>query len=145
MSRKDDLENSITESYAIIREYEAILRTSDRPEEKARARRVMRQQHALIEGHLGEYTPGQVEGIDHHQAAGQAEPIGRLGKMSKHFLNNIFRRVQIARQYDGQLEQLLMILVIDSSQGVAAAPLKFPDKQLIFHYPITHQKWEFYI
>lgn len=33
MSRKDDLESAIQESYELIREYEAIIRTSDRPEE----------------------------------------------------------------------------------------------------------------
>jgi hypothetical protein len=38
MARRDDLENSINASYDIIYEYEAILRESDRPEEKARAR-----------------------------------------------------------------------------------------------------------
>jgi hypothetical protein len=48
MSRRDDLEHSIRESYDLIREYEAIIRTSDRPEEKLRARRVIREQRALI-------------------------------------------------------------------------------------------------
>ena len=38
-----------------------------------------------------------------------------------------------------------MILVIDPSQGFAVALLKSPDKQLIFHYTITHGKREFYI
>jgi hypothetical protein len=55
MSRKDDLEGHIRESYEIIREYEAMLRTSDRPEEKLRARRSIDDQWALIEGYLGEY------------------------------------------------------------------------------------------
>lgn len=41
MTRQDDLERYIRESYAIIRQYEDILRTSDRPEEKARARRLI--------------------------------------------------------------------------------------------------------
>ena len=43
MARKDDLEQAIRESYKIIREYENIIRTSERPEEKARARRVIDQ------------------------------------------------------------------------------------------------------
>ena len=57
MSRQEDFEQSIRESYGIIREYEAILRTSDRPEEKVRARRVIREQWALVEGCLDEYRP----------------------------------------------------------------------------------------
>ena len=48
MSRRQDLERSIRESYDLIREYEAIIRTSGRPEEKLRARRVIREQRALI-------------------------------------------------------------------------------------------------
>ncbi len=79
------------------------------------------------------------------QTADQAESIGRLGETGKHVLDNVFGGVRIARQHDGQLEQLPMILVIDPSQGFAMAPLEFPDKQLIFHYPITHRKREFYI
>ncbi len=56
MSRKTDLEHHIRESYSLIREYEAIIQTSlDRPEEKARARRVIGEQWALIEGYVGEY------------------------------------------------------------------------------------------
>ncbi|MBN1140042.1 MAG: SUMF1/EgtB/PvdO family nonheme iron enzyme [Anaerolineae bacterium] len=55
MARKDDLEKSIAESYQIIRGYEDILRTSDRPEEKARARRMIGEQGVLIQGQLGEY------------------------------------------------------------------------------------------
>jgi formylglycine-generating enzyme required for sulfatase activity/energy-coupling factor transporter ATP-binding protein EcfA2 len=55
MSRQEDLEQSIRESYDIIRQYEAILCTSDRPEEKARARRLIREQWALVEGYLAEY------------------------------------------------------------------------------------------
>jgi hypothetical protein len=41
--RRADLEQSIRESYGIIREYEAIVRTSDRPEEKVRARRIIQE------------------------------------------------------------------------------------------------------
>ncbi len=55
MSRKTDLEHHIRESYSLIREYEGIIRTSGRPEEKARARRVIGEQWALIEGYVGEY------------------------------------------------------------------------------------------
>ena len=39
MSRKTDLEQSIRESYSLIREYEDIIRLSDRPKEKLRAKR----------------------------------------------------------------------------------------------------------
>jgi hypothetical protein len=55
MSRKGDLERGIRESYDIIRQYEAQIRTSDRPEEKARARRLVGEQWALIEDHLDDY------------------------------------------------------------------------------------------
>jgi len=44
MIRKEDLEGHIRESYSLIREYEGILRTSDRPKEKARARRSIKEQ-----------------------------------------------------------------------------------------------------
>lgn len=55
MGRKDDLESHIRESYDFIRQYEEIARTSDRPPEKARARREIEEQWGLIEGHLAEY------------------------------------------------------------------------------------------
>ena len=38
MSRKTDLEQSISESYSLIREYEDIIRLSDQPKEKLRAK-----------------------------------------------------------------------------------------------------------
>jgi IS5 family transposase len=53
---RDDLEKAIRESYRIIRQYEAISRTSDRPEERARARRVMAEQRALDERYLADYS-----------------------------------------------------------------------------------------
>lgn len=55
MGRKDDLESHIRESYDFIRQYEEIERTSDRPQEKARARREIGEQWELIKGHLAEY------------------------------------------------------------------------------------------
>lgn len=55
MGRKDDLERHIRESYDIVRQYKEIERTSDRPEEKARARRNIEQQWELMEGYLAEY------------------------------------------------------------------------------------------
>ena len=57
MTRKSDLEQHIRESYRLIREYEEIQRTSDRPEEKARARRNIEEQWGLIKGYLAEYVP----------------------------------------------------------------------------------------
>jgi hypothetical protein len=57
MARKDDLESHIRESYGILHDYEDILRTSDRPEEKARARRIIEEQWSLVEGYLAEYRP----------------------------------------------------------------------------------------
>ena len=57
MSRKDDLERSIRDSYEIIREYEDQIRIASRPEEKARARRAIDEQWTNIEGYLAEYLP----------------------------------------------------------------------------------------
>lgn len=57
MGRKEDLEQNIRESYELIREYEAVIRTSSEPIEKARARRGIEEQRLLIEGYLGEYYP----------------------------------------------------------------------------------------
>ena len=57
MSRKDDLEQNIRECYALIRQYEAIQRDTDRPEERRRARRIIDEQWDLIEGYLDEYLP----------------------------------------------------------------------------------------
>jgi hypothetical protein len=93
MSRQDDLVQSIDESRRIIREYEAIIRTSDRPEEKARARRILREQRALVEGYQAELDalaggagdsqaapPGQEAGGRHGAIyrALQAPPYARL-------------------------------------------------------------------
>jgi hypothetical protein len=55
MTRKEDLEGHIRDSYNLILEYEEILRTSDRPKEKARARRNIKEQWELVEGYLDEY------------------------------------------------------------------------------------------
>jgi len=57
MTRKEDLEQHIRQSYRLIRDYEATLRLSDDPKEKARARHAIEEQWALIEGYLGEYLP----------------------------------------------------------------------------------------
>lgn len=57
MSRRQDLESSIQESYAIIREYEQQIQTSDRPEEKRRAKTKIDLQWALIEAYLQDYIP----------------------------------------------------------------------------------------
>ena len=54
MSRKGDLEQAIRESYDIIRQYEAIIRTSDRPEEGQRAKRIIQEHKGHIEGYLTE-------------------------------------------------------------------------------------------
>ena len=54
-SRKADLEESIRESYIIVREYEVTLRTSNRAEEKQWAQARIREQWGLIERYLDEY------------------------------------------------------------------------------------------
>lgn len=55
MSRKDDLEESIRESYQIICDYEAEIRLGGIPEAKARARRQMAEQRKLLPGYIAEY------------------------------------------------------------------------------------------
>jgi hypothetical protein len=54
VSRRDDLEQAIAESYDLIKQYQAILRESESPKEKARARREIAEQRELIEGYQGE-------------------------------------------------------------------------------------------
>lgn len=56
MSRKDDLEESIRESYRLIREYEDIRRLSSDPKERARAWRLISEQQGLIETYVEEYV-----------------------------------------------------------------------------------------
>ena len=82
MSRKDDLEQSIRESYDIVRQYKAIIRTSDRPEEKLRARRVIDAQWILVEGYLAEYRP-LVEDVLPGEIAQIAAQASALGASSK--------------------------------------------------------------
>lgn len=55
MSRQSDLETAIWESYEIARSYEVIQRTSDRPEEKIRARHQIQAQRELLREYLAEY------------------------------------------------------------------------------------------
>jgi len=57
MGRKDDLEGHIRESYDLIRQYETIVRETDRPEERKRAARIIDEQWLLIKGYLDEYIP----------------------------------------------------------------------------------------
>jgi len=73
MSRKDDLERHIRQSYAIIREYEDIVRTSGQPEEGVRAQRQIDRQWGLIKDYLEEYSslvdtpfPPDIAEIDKH-------------------------------------------------------------------------------
>jgi hypothetical protein len=77
-SRKTDLERHLRESYALIREYEAIIQTSSEPKEKARSRRAIEEQWALVEGYLAEYRrlagdawPADIAQIAAHFAKGK--------------------------------------------------------------------------
>ena len=54
MSRKDDLEQAISESNDLIREYQAILRESESPRQMAGARRNIAELRGLIEGYQAE-------------------------------------------------------------------------------------------
>jgi hypothetical protein len=55
VSRKTDLEHHISESYDIIRQYEAIVQASSDPKERTRSRRAIEEQWSLIENYLAEY------------------------------------------------------------------------------------------
>ena len=55
MSRQADLEQHIHQSYDLAREYEAIFQIASDPKEKARARRAIEEQWALIKSYLAEY------------------------------------------------------------------------------------------
>ena len=57
MSRINDLESAIRESYGLIREYQDIIRLSDDPREKKRAERAVAGQWDLVRGYLAEYEP----------------------------------------------------------------------------------------
>jgi hypothetical protein len=48
MSRKDNLEHLIRDSYDIIHQYKEIIQTSDRPEEVQRAERKVEEQWTLL-------------------------------------------------------------------------------------------------
>jgi hypothetical protein len=82
MARKEDLEHHIRESYEIIRDYEDIVRTSDRPEEKTRARRMINEQWSLVEGYLTEYRP-LVGGALPEEIAQIATHFSSLAELSK--------------------------------------------------------------
>jgi hypothetical protein len=55
MSRRQDLQDAIEQSYEIIRGYQDVVRTSSRPEEVERAQRLIGQYWALIREDLEEY------------------------------------------------------------------------------------------
>jgi hypothetical protein len=55
VGRKADLEEHIRESYDVVRQYERIIQTSNRPEEVARAEWKLEGQWKLIKAHLNEY------------------------------------------------------------------------------------------
>lgn len=54
-SRRTDLENDIRQSVQLIANYQDTIRTSNRPEERARARRLIQEQRELVDGYLREY------------------------------------------------------------------------------------------
>ena len=57
MSRREDLERLIRESYGIIRVHKETIQTSDRPEEKLRSQHAVDAQWVLVEGYLEAYLP----------------------------------------------------------------------------------------
>ena len=106
MSRKTDLEQAIRESYGIIVGYEDVIRTSNRPEEKARARRVIDEQWTLVEGCLVEYRPlvGGVLSDEMAQIAAHFAALAELFKVEQALdAQEAFRGVLP----DEQLERML--------------------------------------
>lgn len=129
MSRKTDLEQLIRDSYGIIHDYEQTIQTSDRPDERLRARREIDKQWAYIAQYWQEYRSltGQVPPPDvaeivarvageNRMPAASPElwleeeadvrsymsPIGVLRKLDDRHLGLCPRRVKIrlgARQY----------------------------------------------
>jgi hypothetical protein len=97
MSRRDDLESAIQESYELIREYETIIRTSDRPEEKARARRILREQRALIDDYQAELA-----GLPDPNATGQSVQTPQGGQV---FVSYDHRDGNYARKLVAALRQ----------------------------------------
>jgi WD40 repeat protein len=84
LPHKTDLEKLIRESYRLIQEYEDMIRLSDRPKEKLRAKREIEGQWRLIESYLsehqllaGEDTPGNIESIA-RRAQSWEEELERL-------------------------------------------------------------------
>ena len=71
MSRQDDLERSIAQAYDLIHEYQVLLRESESPKAKARARREIAEQRALIEGYRAE--------LDAWVAAARPGPVSERG------------------------------------------------------------------
>ena len=57
MSRHQDLERLVRESYQVVLGYQQTIQTSDRPEERQRAQREIDRQWELIQGYLAEYAP----------------------------------------------------------------------------------------
>ena len=57
MTRRFDLEAHIRESYQLVLEYEEIVRLSEDPKERARARHSIEEQQGLVRDYLVEYAP----------------------------------------------------------------------------------------
>lgn len=57
MSRKEALEHGIRECCQLIREYEEVIRLSDNPKERTRARYAIEEQKGFVREYLAEYIP----------------------------------------------------------------------------------------
>ncbi|MEJ2554845.1 MAG: CHAT domain-containing protein [Anaerolineae bacterium] len=123
MSRKADLEHSIRESYGIITEYEAIVRTSDRPEEKTRARRVIQEQWKFVKGYLTEYR----------NLAGDSFPPD-IAEITEHFPDLVIKN-DILEQEAGVRKAVIKILFLaanplDTTQLRLAQEIRSIDQAL---------------
>jgi hypothetical protein len=110
MSRKTDLERHIRESYDLIREYEAILQTSSDPKEKARTRRDMKEQWALIEGYLADYRP----------LAGGALPEA-IAQIAAHFSSRLGGPVSALDTPEAQAARARYLAALRKRYGVVIA------------------------
>jgi hypothetical protein len=115
MGRREDLESHIRQSYRLVREYEDILRLSNRPEEKARSRRAIEGQWNLIRSYLAEYQ-ALVDRLG-------LEPSDDIVQIATHFGNTALesdvptlRKVLVDKLSEQELRLLCLDLGLDFAE-----------------------------
>jgi hypothetical protein len=114
MSHRTDLEESIRESYDLIREYEDIVRLSDWPNERLRAKREIEKQRGLIERYRSQYLLLAADRIpeDIQEILSRSQPyekiIGRPrhGREVPRLLPYLVNREEQESKLDEALKQL---------------------------------------